>query len=147
MLLIYSQFHKKNDESIENDNFETEKENETEKTYDIGDRTLQFGIKIMKISKEIPYQPIYSSIRFQIIKSGTAIGANLAEADGAKSKRDFVNKLAISRKEAKETKFWLCLLNGLNINKLKLDDDINEVQEIINILSAIINNTENNNRD
>ena len=82
MLLIYSQFHKKNDESIENDNFETEKENETEKTYDIGDRTLQFGIKIMKISKEIPYQPIYSSIRFQIIKSGTAIGANLAEADG-----------------------------------------------------------------
>ena len=87
-------------------------ENEGVKVYDIRERTLNFGIRIMEIQREIPTITLYNSVRSQIIKSGTAIGANLAEGDGAKTKKDFVNKLVISRKEAKEVKYWLRLLNG-----------------------------------
>ena len=119
-----------------------EEDNKNKKIFDIRERTLQFGIRIVKISMDIPTNAIFSTIRSQIIKSGTSIGANFAEGDGAKTKRDFVNKLVIARKEAKETKYWLRLLNELNVAKLKLDDDIDEVQQIINIISAIINKIE-----
>ena len=107
----------------------------SDKIYDIRERTLQFAIRIMEIARDIPTTIIYSSIRSQLVKSGTSIGANLAEGDGAKTKRDFINKLVIARKEAKETKYWLRLTNGLNIKKLNLDEDIQEIQEIINIIS------------
>ena len=119
----------------------TENQNE-EKTYDIRERTLQFALRIVEISRDIPNGIYYSSLRSQLIKAGTSVGANLAEGDGAKTKRDFVNKLVLARKEAKETKYWLRLLNGLKIDKLNLEDEIEEIQEIINILSSIINKIE-----
>ena len=80
-------------------------------------------------------------LRTQLVKSGTSIGANVEEADGAVTKRDFINKIAIARKEAKETKYWLRLIAGKYIKTELLEGDIKEVQEIINILSAIINKT------
>jgi four helix bundle protein len=49
-------------------------------------------------------------IRTQLAKAGTSIGANVEEADGALTKKDFVNKIAIARKEAKETRYWLRLI-------------------------------------
>ena len=132
-----------NEEEIEyNVNFQMEEADKSEKIYDIRDRTIQFGIRVMKIAEEIPKNVLFSSIRTQVIKSGTAIGANVSEGDGANSRRDFVNKLVIARKEAKETRYWLKLLNGLNIKGLDLNDDIEEVQEIIKVLSSIIINTE-----
>lgn len=80
-------------------------------------------------------------LRTQLVKSGTSIGANVEEADGAVTKRDFINKMAIARKEAKETKYWLRLIAGKYIKTELLEEDIKEAQEIINILSAIINKT------
>ena len=124
-----------------------DEDNKTDKIFDIRERTLQFGIRIMEIAKEIPTNKLYSSVRSQIVSSGTAIGANIAEGDGAKTKRDFINKLVVARKEAKETKYWLRLLKGMNFEKLELDDDIDEVQEIFNIISTIINKTEKRKTD
>jgi len=63
-------------------------------------------------------------IRTQLVKSGTSIGANVEEADGAVTKRDFTNKITIARKEAKETKYWLKLIAGENIKPELLEDDI-----------------------
>ena len=65
----------------------------------------------------------------------------MEEADGTVTKRDFINKITIARKEAKETKYWLRLIAGKYIKPELLKEDIQEVQEIINILSAIINKT------
>jgi four helix bundle protein len=128
------------------ENKQDEEENPA-KIYDIRERTLQFGIRIVNIARDIPVNMIYSSIKNQMVKSGTAIGSNLAEGDGAKTKRDFINKLVISRKEAKETKYWLRLIDGLNLDKLKLEDEVQEVQEIINILSAIIKKIDESGRE
>lgn len=81
-------------------------------------------------------------IRTQLIKSGTSVGANMEEADGSLTKRDFINKVVIARKEAKETKYWLRLISGKYIKSESISGDIQETQEIINILSAIIKKTQ-----
>ena len=83
-------------------NLKNDEDEKTDKIYDIRERTLKFGIRIMEIAKDIPTNKIYSSVRSQIVSSGTAIGANIAEGDGAKTKRDFISKLVVARKEAKE---------------------------------------------
>ncbi len=111
------------------------------KTYDIGERTFEFGKRILDIVDMVPKIKIIESLRTQLLKSGTSIGANVEEADGTLTKRDFINKLNIARKEAKETKFWLKLISGKYIKKEELKNDIQEVQELINILSTIIYNT------
>ena len=123
------------------------KECRSEKIFDIRDRTIQFGIRVIKVADDIPKTVLFSPIMTQFIKSGTAIGANIWEGDGANSRRDFVNKLVTAREEAKETRYWLKLLNGLRISGLDLEDDIEEVQEIIKILSAIIINTDKKETD
>ena len=79
----------------------------------------------------------------QLIRSGTSIGANMEEADGASSKNDFINKVTIARKEARETVYWLQLIKKAELvhhkdNLLQLDDLINEAGEIKRVLSAII---------
>jgi len=78
-------------------------------------------------------------VRRQLACAGTSIGANVEEADGALSKRDFVNKMGIARKEAKECKYWLKVVSGNYIEPGSIAEDIRENEEIINILSAIIN--------
>ena len=62
----------------------------------------------------------------------------MEEGDGALTKKDFLNKMSIARKEAKETRFWLRLVAGKYIKKELVENDITEVYEIIKILSAII---------
>jgi len=84
------------------------------KIYDIRERAFCFAQRVLEIAEKLPQNRVCDVLQTQIVKSGTSIGANVEEADGAVTKRDFVNKMAIARKEA---------------------------QEIINILSAIINKT------
>jgi len=115
--------------------------NKNGKIYNIRDRSFQFAERILNIIDLIPKTNLLQSIRIQLLKSGTSIGANIEEADGTISKPDFINKLVIARKEAKETKFWLKLISTKYVEKAVLEDDIKEVQEIINILSSIIYKT------
>ena len=81
----------------------------------------------------------FNIIKSQLLKSGTSIGANIEEADGSISRRDFLNKAVIARKEANETKYWLRIIAAQNIKNDNIENDIDEIQEIINILSTIIN--------
>jgi len=78
--------------------------------YDLEERTTLFAENIIELCKKVPKNTITIPILDQLIRSGTSIGANYHEANGASSKRDFKNKVFICKKEAKETKYWLRLL-------------------------------------
>ena len=111
----------------------------SEKIYDLKDRTFKFAQRIMDISEILSDKPQYDILRKQLTKAGTSIGANVEEADGTITKKDFVNKMAIARKEAKETRYWLRLISGKYLEEEEINPDINECQELIYILSSIIN--------
>ena len=85
-------------------------EHSTKRKFDLQDRTTKFGERIIVLYGTIPETTIKKPIIDQIIRSGTSIGANYREANGASSKRDFRNKIHIAKKEIQETKHWLQLL-------------------------------------
>jgi four helix bundle protein len=74
------------------------------------ERTKRFALDIIRMVGSITDKTIHSIVGYQVIKSGTSIGANYREAARAVSKADFVNKIGIVEKEASETCYWLELL-------------------------------------
>ena len=110
----------------------------------IQDRTLEFGVEILRFADKLPKTVAGAVIAKQVIRSGTSIGANMEEADGAASKKDFINKVIISRKEARETRYWLLLIQKAGLlhhesNIKLLEEMIKESHELMKILSAIVN--------
>ncbi|HRX63909.1 MAG TPA: four helix bundle protein [Candidatus Absconditabacterales bacterium] len=108
---------------------------------DIKDRSLVFGIEIAKYYLSLKEKKYYE-IASQLFRSGTSIGANIAEAKNSPSKKDFINKLHISLKEGDETLYRLEILEkgfGEDTKLLK-----NECKEIVKILVTIIKKTKNN---
>jgi four helix bundle protein len=105
----------------------------------IKERTYEFAIKIIYLTKKMPKDTTGFVLGRQLIKSGTSIGANVEEAIGAFSKDDFIYKMNIALKEARETFYWLRLLKDTCIIK---DNVVVEVLEesanLKNILSAIV---------
>lgn len=109
------------------------------KTYEIYERIYQFILSVLSLFREIPKTIENLVIIKQLARSVTSMGANAQEADGSESTNDFIHKFSIVRKEAKETKFWLRLLGDLHPGvKSKIEVLLTEIQEIINIVSAII---------
>ncbi len=84
--------------------------NYQKQSYDLEERTAKFGEDIIILCKNISRTDITSPLIRQIIRSGTSVGANYLEANGASSKKDFRNKIFICKKEAQETKHWLRML-------------------------------------
>ena len=77
----------------------------------ITDRTFEFAIRVVKLSQVLNESSgVAQTLSKQLIKSGTSIGANVEESQSAQSTADFINKLEIALKEAKETRYWLRLL-------------------------------------
>ena len=102
------------------------------------DRTKKFAISIIRISASLPDLTECRVIRNQITKSGTSIGANYREANRARSKPDFINKIKICESEASETIFWLEIIEDLNwINTQKTESIISEANEILAIFTSI----------
>lgn len=111
---------------------------------EIQDRALEFGVRILRFADKLPKSAAGAVLVKQLIRSGTSIGANMEEADGASSKADFINKVTIARKEAREAHYWLQLIKKAellhnNTNVEELDKMIVEAEEIKKVLSAIIN--------
>ena len=78
----------------------------------------------------------------QILHSGTSIGANVEEAVGGASRKDFINKMQIAYKEARETRYWLRLLNDSEILEEKLADSfVKDCEELLRILTTIFNSS------
>jgi four helix bundle protein len=104
------------------------------------DRTLAFSENILNLADRLPKNIVNKNSINQLIKSGTSIGANYREACEAESSKDFIHKIKISKKEAKESTYWLKLLLKSNKN---FENEIiclgKEAVELIKIFSAISN--------
>ncbi len=79
----------------------------------------------------------------QLLRSGTSIGANVQESTAAQSRKDFITKMSIASKEARETKYWLQLLRRSQFVKMDYSSYVESVSEIINILTAIVKTSQN----
>jgi four helix bundle protein len=98
------------------------------KEYDLEKRTLLFSKKLINFCSSCKKSIITIPLINQLIRSGTSIGANYHEANGASSKRDFQNKIFICKKESKETFYWLELLVEV-INDEKTKQDCQNLQQ------------------
>ncbi len=113
-----------------------------EKKYNLGSRTFKFSQDLISLCSKIPKNQINNPIVSQLVRSGTSIGANYAEADSASSTKDFINKISIAHKEISETKYWLKLLSEISPeDKDETNKLFKEVQELNLIFATILRNT------
>lgn len=106
---------------------------------ELENRTIEFAKRVIRLCKEISSNTINRRLIGQIVRSAGSVGANYREANEALSKKDFVHKMRISRKECKETEHWLMLIEEANPDFGKrMKELFVECHEIRNILSAII---------
>lgn len=78
-----------------------------ERKYDLEERTAKFAEDVVKFARRIPKDSVTVRIIEQFVDAGTSIGANFCEAEDAQSKKDFLHKITICKKESRETKYWL----------------------------------------
>jgi len=115
-------------------------QNSSDKTrrFDLEERTAIFGEKMIELCQSLRVDEITRSLINQLIRSGTSVGANYMEANGADSKRDFRSKISICKKEAKETMHWLRMLAKAMPNKVKEARSLwQEARELSLIFGAI----------
>lgn len=105
-----------------------------DRTYDLEERTAKFGETLIYLTKRVPKNIATIAILKQLIRSGTSIGANYMEANGASSRKDFKNKIHICKKEAMETKYWLRMLAKADDNS---KDECREIWQEAQELSMI----------
>ncbi len=105
-------------------------------------KSFSFALKIIDLYRFLVQKREYVLSR-QILRSGTSIGANIEEAQAAVSRKDFVNKIGIASKEARETRYWLLLLIESEFLVGYQDTSLiqNELEEIIKILTSIVKTT------
>ena len=101
------------------------------------DRTFQFSLKILELYKQLVREKEYI-ISKQLLRSATSIGANVHEASAAYSKKEFAHKMSLASKEARETQYWLKILDQGRMVKLDFSEFMEEIQSIINITTAIV---------
>ena len=112
---------------------------EQSKKFDLEERTLEFAKRIIDLIKRLPKNTVNFEMSSQVIRSAGSIGANYREANEALGRKDFFMRIRISRKESKETKYWLELLmhNNPDLEK-SVKPLITECSELLKIFSAII---------
>jgi four helix bundle protein len=110
------------------------------------EKSFRFGVRIIKFyMMHIKNEFYLNDIFKQLLNSGTSIGANVAESQEAASKRDFINKLSIALKEARETEYWLKLLKeSAIINEKEFVSLISDCVELIRLLISIIKKLKEN---
>lgn len=110
------------------------------KQYNLEERTGKFGEKIILLCKHLNQDTVSKPIILQLVRSGTSIGANYMEANGASSKKDFKNKICICKKESQETKHWLRMLSICIPEKNEhIHSLLQEAQELTMIFQKITN--------
>jgi four helix bundle protein len=110
---------------------------EMRKVYNLEERTAKFGEDIIDFVKPLKSNEVNRPLIGQIVRSATSIGANYMEADGAESKKDFIHKIALCKKESKETKHWLRMITKAN-PQIDCRNLSKEAHELALIFSSII---------
>lgn len=119
---------------------------QTNHRFDLEERTLIFAKSVIRLCKELPPSIVNSKLIDQLVRSSGSVGANYREANDSIGKKDFLFRLKISRKESKETIFWLELIIEANEGfRTRVELLIDECTQIRNILSVIISKVENRN--
>ena len=106
--------------------------------YDLEDRTLEFTREVYSFVNRLPKTMVNAEVSKQLIRSAGSVGANYIEANESLGKKDFLMRIRISRKEAKESRYWLKLLECAEGSCIKRDELIQESTEIMKILGAIL---------
>ena len=81
-----------------------------DRTFDLEERTARFGESVIAFARNVPVNQVTSVLIAQLVRAGTSIGANYAEADDCDSRKDFRFKIGLCRREARETKHWIRML-------------------------------------
>lgn len=106
---------------------------------DINKRAYEFALRIIRLCKAMDKDHVGRTLVSQVLRSGTSVGANVREAQGGQSKKDFIAKMSIARKEALETSYWLCLIRDSELQSAKrMAEIIDESDQIARIISSII---------
>jgi four helix bundle protein len=110
---------------------------------DIGERAHAFAVRIVRLVNAMPRTLAGASIARQLIRAGTSIGANVHEARGSSSRKEYSRRMKIARSEAQETFYWIRLLGESDLfPKRRLAPLLQEADELIRILAAIGKKTE-----
>ncbi len=117
-----------------------------EKKNEILDLSFDFALEIIKLVKYLKSKKEFV-LSNQLLKSGTSIGANISEAQAAQSTRDFISKMSIASKEARETEYWLRLLDKSNylMGYQKKSILFDMIQSVNKLLTSIIKTTQEKN--
>ena len=109
-------------------------------------KSFKFAIRVIRLYKYLCDDKKEYVLSKQLLRSGASIGANINETQEAQSKNDFISKLSISLKEARESKYWIELLKETNyLSEKEASNILEDLIEIIKLLTSIIKTTKDNN--
>ena len=111
------------------------------------DKSFEFAIRVVKLYKYLCDDKKEYVLSKQLLRCGTSIGANINEAQAGQSKADFIAKMSISSKEARESKYWIELLiqtDYLNIDDKYTKSLLNDIEEIVKLLTSIVKSSQGN---
>lgn len=106
----------------------------------IMDLSFRFSLKSIQLYKELIKEKEFI-ISKQFLRSATSVGANVFEASAASSRKDFAYKMTIASKEARESYYWLKLLKEGQLVNASVDNQIEDIRNIINVITAIVKTT------
>ena|ERR1041384_1693798 len=106
--------------------------------YDIRERAFQFALRVVNFVRSLPQDRTAQTLGQQLLRSATSVGANIEESDGSTTAKDRTYKRALSRKETRETRYWLRLIRASIIDNEEAKSLQQESEELIRILSTLI---------
>lgn len=111
---------------------------------DIKERTKNFAVRIIKLTKELKEKSLEYALRDQLLRSGTSVGANVREAKASSSRKELIRFYEIALRSANETDYWMSIIEeGYELNGKLMKNDKNELMEISKVLGSIIINLKN----
>lgn len=108
-----------------------------EKKNVIREKSFEFALETIDLYKKMLAEREYV-ISKQLLRSATSVGANVEEAIAGSSRKDFIYKLTVAQKEARETSYWLKLLQKSSLVSINVSPNLNKADEIVRILTAIV---------
>jgi len=115
---------------------------DSDRPRDIEERTFQFAVRILRMVRVMPRDIAGQVVARQVARSGTSVGANVEEAQGAQSRTEFARKMNIAKSEARETRYWLRLAAEVELVKpVRLKGLFQESDELVRILTTITKKT------
>ncbi|NJL00865.1 MAG: four helix bundle protein [Spirulinaceae cyanobacterium SM2_1_0] len=103
-------------------------------------KSFQFALSVIRLYQKLQERREYVLSK-QLLRSGTSIGANVEEASAGQSRKDFLAKMSVASKEARETKYWLRLLRESQLVEIDVTSEIARADELIRILTSIVKTT------